>query len=241
MLVTVVVAFSRPENWERVLENFARQRHREKHLVVVANGRARDTFAPELPGGSVVIGSGASPALARNAGLAWVREHGGGPVTFWDDDDYYGKNYLAEVAADITRGAVTVKFFRYVRWDDGLHYCLGAEPPYPTCGATLSGFADELPDWPDCKHEDMLYAPLLLAAGLQFRKLSPWGFIYDRRSNATRELAASKLAYLVARGPALNLGHAPDTIADVPSEPRGTSVAVPSMEEVLAEVRQFTS
>lgn len=235
MQITVVVPFSRPENWGRVLENFSRQRHPHKRLVIAANGRASNTAAPSLPFESGVIQSGSSPSLARNAGLALVRASGGGPVSFWDDDDYYGPQYLSEVADNLVSGSVTVKFFRYVRWDDGLHYCLAPEPAYPTCGATLSGFAEELPDWPDCKHEDMMYAPALFAAGLKLKKLPPWGFVYDRRSNASRECAAKQLAYLAALGPAIRLTGAPDSASDIQRVPHGEHVPLPSWDDVMRE------
>ena len=238
MRITVVVAFSRPQNRERVLENFRRQRYRNKRLIVVENGAAVGQWWPAEVG---AITTARGPSPARNAGLAWVRENGGGPVSFWDDDDYYGPGYLDEVAALLRPGSVVVKFFRYVRWDDGLHYCLAAEPAYPTCGATLSGFAEELPDWPEVKHEDMMYAPLLLARGLTIRTSGPRFFVYDRRSTAKRECETTQRVYLAALGPALKLGDVPDAAADAPGEPQGEWIPAPGWDELLGDVQRMAA
>lgn len=234
MRITVVVPFSRMENAGHVLANFARQRHAEKRLLFVANGAARSLLA--VPG-AFVCNSEASPAHARNAGLAWAREHGGGAVSFWDDDDYYGAPYLSEVAAalDGHPERVAVKPLRYARWDDGLYYYLGPQDA-PTFGPLISGFAERLPDFPLVHLEDASYKPVLDAAGLDVYLLSPRHHVYSRTGDRTRQCDATQTQFLRAFGPAIRLGDVPDSAADSMREVEGEFVEVPTWEDIFREL-----
>lgn len=238
LAITVVVPFGRPENWPLVLENFARQEHAERRLLIVENNQALGAPRPELPPGTVVIQSEPTPARARNRGIAWMREHGGGAVSFCDDDDYYGPGYLTEVATalDGHPDRVAVKAFRYVRWDNGLHYCL-AEQPAPTYGCTLSGFSERLPDFLCVHLEDLVYKPELDREGLSLHVLSDAHYIYNRRTvRGARECDVTQLQYLRSFGPAVNLGDVSDSVANVPGVPRGTRVPQPTWDELLVEL-----
>jgi len=94
--VVVVVPLGRPVMLGNVLENFNRQRFDRRSLVIVENGPAVGAckaagFAPDA-----VLTSAPSPGQARNTGIEWVRKHGGGFFACFDDDDYYGPEYLIE-------------------------------------------------------------------------------------------------------------------------------------------------
>ena len=161
-------------------------------------------------------------------------------MSFWDDDDYYGPQYLSEVARALDGHSerVTVKAFRYVRWDEGLHYCL-AEQEAPTYGPTLSGYSERLPDWPICHLEDLYYKPELDRVRLKTHLLGPNHYIYNRRTiQGPRECAVTRLQYLRTFGPALNFGEAPDAFADEPGLNQGTLVPVPSWNDLFDELKK---
>src|SRR3954464_755411 len=139
--VGVVAAVSRPERVERIIELFAAQAWRDAELVLCLNGPASDV-TPSA--GTALVCEGGTPARPRNAGLAYLRSRSIPLASFWDDDDYYGPGYLAELAAALHRrpGRVTGKGVRFVRFQDGLYYCLAPQTEF--LGGTISGWVGSL-------------------------------------------------------------------------------------------------
>lgn len=113
--VTVIVPLGRERFLSNVVRNFFQQREPNKYLVIVENGTAIGACRRAGVCPTAVVTSEASPGLARNAGLEWVREHDGGFVAFFDDDDYYGPDYLSETLAASAKGNVIGKSSFYVR------------------------------------------------------------------------------------------------------------------------------
>jgi glycosyltransferase involved in cell wall biosynthesis len=93
----VVVPFSRPHFAKTVWDNFQRQTHQHKTLVIVENGEAKGKWP--YPG-CIVLQSGKHQSKAKNRAIEWVREQGGGYIAIFDDDDYYGPKYLEEVVSE---------------------------------------------------------------------------------------------------------------------------------------------
>ena len=96
--IWVVVPCCREKQIRWVVDNFRRQTHPDKRLCIVENGEAlgaceRLGIVPHL-----IITSEAQVGRARNAGMYAIRERGGGWISMWDDDDWYGPAYLAEMA-----------------------------------------------------------------------------------------------------------------------------------------------
>lgn len=96
--IWVVVPCCREQQIRWVLDGFRRQEHPDKKLCIVENGEAlgaceRLGIVPHL-----IINSDAQVSRARNAGMYAIRERGGGWISMWDDDDWYGPGYLSEMA-----------------------------------------------------------------------------------------------------------------------------------------------
>ena len=118
--VTVIVPLSRPAFVRDVFDNFKRQTFGRKRLVIVENGDAVGACAAAGLVPDVLLTSANHQASARNEALAWMRDHGGGFFANFDDDDYYGSGYLAEVVEHSTRGEVIGKSSIFVRAAGGV-------------------------------------------------------------------------------------------------------------------------
>ncbi len=98
--VSVVTPTRRPENVERVLENFDQQRYPRKELRIVVNGEvpAEDGRWRELSRRPDVTVD-AVPA-DRFAGACMNRGHAASQADYvmrMDDDDHYGEHYISDV------------------------------------------------------------------------------------------------------------------------------------------------
>src|SRR6185369_14507592 len=88
----VICPFSKPEYRNNLVESLNRQTFRDFIPVIVENGSAIGS-TPWIDK-AVVLRSEAHQSKAKNAGLHWVREHGGGSWSVFDCDDYYGPDFL---------------------------------------------------------------------------------------------------------------------------------------------------
>lgn len=104
-MIGVVVLFSRPWLGQMVLENFERQLHADKTLIVVENGRALGHWN----GPGEVVLSEARRTHARNAGLEACRAYGLEHYAIFEDDDWYGPGYLSDCWANRDRADVLGK------------------------------------------------------------------------------------------------------------------------------------
>lgn len=151
-MIGVVCPFSRPQFLQNVLDNFSRQTHQEKVLILVENGRALGTTG-SIPGH--VVQSEPHRSHARNTGIQKVRDLG---IAYWaiqEDDDWYGPDYLTEVWEHRFMGDVTGKNTFRLRGDDGTEWLmhpghenelLNYHSPYPGIGllaATLAGWTSK--------------------------------------------------------------------------------------------------
>lgn len=165
-----------------MLDNFRRQRLPLRPLIV-ANGRAQGIR--EIPGCTVVT-STAHQSAAKNEGLEYARRHGGGFFAIFDDDDWYGPGYLAELAENAHRATVVGKRRHFVHLSDGLYLFdeAGANKPSEwVTGACTAGWVEDavqFPCWID-RGEDAEWCNTMTARGATFWATSIWDFIYDHR------------------------------------------------------------
>lgn len=185
-MISVVVPFSRPDCLRRTLDNFARQRHPDKRLVLVENGAAVGACARAGVTGVVVLESAPHLSHAKNAGIDWVREHGGGFWTTFDDDDHYGAGYLDLFAQHARRGGVVGAPRHYVQLADGLHLFnrergAGAFSGDSFHGATLGAWAEESVAFPVVSlGEEAGFCMAMRAAGAKLWSVGPGEYIYRR-------------------------------------------------------------
>lgn len=145
-MFTAIVPTCRPDKIETIASNWLRQKFSNKRLIIVENGPAigschrvnLQSIIPDL----IVRSSEPHVSLARNVGIETALDL---PDTQWlamcDDDDWYGANYLTEMAKAIEiagPGCVYGKAISFAYL--GSHgFCLFAEPLQYTIAGFLHG------------------------------------------------------------------------------------------------------
>jgi len=97
-LIYVITAFSRPQFLDNLIDNFERQSYSDKKLIIIENGDAIGTCKSNRFSPDVLLSSDNHQSFAKNAGIEYIRKHGGGWWSTFDDDDYYGPGYLTKVS-----------------------------------------------------------------------------------------------------------------------------------------------
>jgi hypothetical protein len=180
MRITVIVPTHRgPAELLSIARAFALQRHADKRLVVVENGAAIGICKRHGIHADAVLASEHSKSHALNTGLTWLRAHGGGAWTGWDDDDYYGPGYLQEVAERLPGCDVLGKRSIYVRRNDGRLW-LARRSGWPL-GHSFSAWSDchdfeQVPRW----GEDDSFLRRMLRDGARLGEASPEHFVWQR-------------------------------------------------------------
>lgn len=114
----VIVPLGRRKMIGNVVTNFMRQNYPHKHIIIAENGDAIGAckeygFIP-----SAVIQTEKHQSIAKNAALDLLDSLGGGYWTVFDDDDYYGPEYIVEAMADKDKGIVWGKNRHFI-WENG--------------------------------------------------------------------------------------------------------------------------
>lgn len=244
--VTVIATLSRREMAVPVMQAFARQAYAAPaRLLVVESGAAVGCISGS--GKDLhVTQAGPSAAAARNAGLDWLRKNGGGPWAFFDDDDYYGPDYLSsQISLMFRMGAhVVAKTWQYVMLPDGLHRFQNAESCWTSeflAGGTLCGESPEsVPRFRDVMvGEDVAWCEDARKAGLRVFATGRSHYCYDRSRDLPRAWDAAPV--LARRG--LGQGRESEFYGKVPHKsvdnvflrPIGT-VPAPTRHEILEAV-----
>lgn len=202
--IWVIVPFSRPEHYARVMANFHRQHFLGKRLLVVENGAAVGTFAS--PSAALVISSAEHQSHAKNEALDFIRKQGGGFFTTMDDDDWYGPGYLDELAGYAKSYDGLGKRRHFVSLGDDLtdsapelllcnrRYADSEEATWLT-GGTISGWAEIAAEFPMMKEaEDLAWCDRMHQKGARLRGLSVYHYLYRR------SYAGAKHTYVRDRG-----------------------------------------
>ena len=188
----MVVPLSRSKMLPRVRGNLKRQNFKHR-VCVVENGEARGAckaagFQPD-----VLLTSDEHQSHARNTALAWLRQHA--PDAYWvafDDDDYYGPEYVAEHAGLAKHGQLVGKSTHWVLFED---WFLALFRPWESSGrgeicngATIGAFVSESPEFPILDvGEDNDFARRFSAKGGKIYLSSPYHTAYCRRGNGRDE------------------------------------------------------
>lgn len=191
-MINIIVPFSRPDRLPAVLDNFKRQHHADKRLIVVENGRALGACKHAGVAPDVLLTSDAHQAHAKNEGLAWIRKNGGGYFATMDDDDYYGPDYLTEVEAHRKNGTVVGKLDQFVSMGDKLLLLQGqveedGQPIQSLNGPTICAQAEDSVDFPADKPwgEDGDWLEKMRRKGATFWATSPYHYCYRRHPHST--------------------------------------------------------
>jgi hypothetical protein len=166
-VIGVIALLGRPAFAENVRENFARQTHAERLLVVVEpSSVSLNVTAMGERDGLPYYECRAKPdrSNARNVGLSFVRALGCSYFAIFEDDDTYGPGYLAEHWANRERADVLGKAAHVIQGPDGSRWLandgwqerpielVGPAPGYIAGGlaaATLFGRVDHALPWPE--------------------------------------------------------------------------------------------
>lgn len=186
----IVTPFSKPEYKSRFLANVRRQTVPPKAVIVVENGRGVGTFEGDELENMIVLKSAAHQSHAKNEGIELVARYGGGWITIFDCDDYYGPGYVAELTDRQERGAILGKLDTYVLDDVGLFLPVFNERtiigrcPY-LMGATQTFHTGDIKDIPGpypviSPGEDTVFCTDFLVRGGKLIQLPPEGFCYMR-------------------------------------------------------------
>lgn len=171
-----------------------------------------------------------------NTGLAWLRAHGGGAWARFDDDDYYGPDYLATAAASLAGDGVVVSGmpWRFVMLDDGLHQFMGTGE---FTGGSLAASSADVLRFERCRDDDIRWSRAMRAQGCRFVERAPQGYCYDRTTRAApRVIAGGAALTRFGFGPSRYYGaRAMSDVDCLGSEPLYTMPA-PSDEELFAEI-----
>lgn len=189
MNIAVIVPFTRPQMLQNVRENFARQRYRNKTLVIVENGAGVGTFPVGLITTAVLVGESiVGKSAANNAGITEAANLGCEYFAIFDDDDWYGPWYLDEVARCSGKADATgIERYTYQdpdgeRWvhADAREDCLIDEG---ALGGTLAGRTAGLPLFNPIQFcEEILWSRDIKRAGLSFYARQGTDFVHRRFS-----------------------------------------------------------
>jgi glycosyltransferase involved in cell wall biosynthesis len=131
--LNVIVPFSRPQNIVNVLNNFHRQTYYNKKLIIVENGEATGRSY----GADKTLTSNNHQAIAKNTAIDYLKSIGESIWVTFDDDDFYGSEYLTEVVGNIDKAEVIGKHSIFIRHDDDLYFIDGL--PQHDFTTTLNG------------------------------------------------------------------------------------------------------
>jgi hypothetical protein len=184
--VWVVVPFSRPEYLFNVIQNFSQQNFHNKKIIIVENGRAIGScnkfgFIPDF-----LLSSDPHQAYAKNKALELLKEKKAQYWVTFDDDDWYGPNYLSEIVECSDKAEVVGKSNVFVKTLDdkimlfGGHeeMCYSNRLVGPTISAWVSDsvFFKNNGRWA----EDSLFTGEMVNKGARIWNTSKWDFIQQR-------------------------------------------------------------
>lgn len=184
--VSVIVPLGRDRFLGHVLECFIAQRETCKRLIVVENGEAIGACARVGVIPDVLLTSETGAAwIPKNVGLQWVRDHGGGFVSIWDDDDLYCPELLGELLECSDRSELLGKSAGYVQTAAGSMRLFVNHGEHREVrgvqGPCMSGFAEALPDFPAASpNEDGKLCRMVCEAGGRIYATSRFHFLYRR-------------------------------------------------------------
>ena len=186
--VWVLVPFSRPKFLQNVIDNFTRQTFHNKKLIIVENGPAlgackKANFNPDL----LITCNEHHQSHAKNMALHELRGMGGGFWCNFDDDDYYGYNFIEEMAEHSDKAEVIGKSDQFVRMAGGtLRSFEGLghnEHVHLVHGPTICSWAEGCCDYPVPESkvgEDCQFLSEMQGTGAEIWATSKFNFVFNR-------------------------------------------------------------
>jgi len=182
--IWVVVPLSRPEWLGSVLRNYRQQVFRGTKLCIVENGRAIGACIARGANPDLLLTTEEHVAVAKNTALAELRRRGAGFWTTWDDDDWYGPEYLAELAGHARDADFVGKDFHFTDLAGTLYFChpkTVGKSVRTLAGACLGGFVAETPDFPlERVGEDTFFCLNQWTRGAKLQDIGPYHYVYQR-------------------------------------------------------------
>lgn len=157
-MINVIVPFSRPRMVENVLNNYRKQSYKKTRLIIVENNQGLGSF-PRLEG-VIILKSRAHVSHAKNTALDYIRKTGGGYCAIFDDDDFYGRDYLSEAIPHLGKAKIIGKHQHFIYQRDGLWLIQPeySERPWHWCqGATQIFHSNEVGNFRVQKGEDVQF------------------------------------------------------------------------------------
>lgn len=209
----IVCPFSRPQNLGLVLSMW-QQQTRSVGLVLVAKDRSWDVLRAESAGAIVLSGCD-TVGGAKNAGIGYGIASGESWATVWDDDDYYGPQYVEQAEDNIDENVdVLTQGIGFVRFEDGLYYF--EKPIHFTPGHCTTFRLASVPKFPEASlGEDVDWSHQLDWS--RVRQIPPWHMVYHREGTG-HAFETSKVEFAKQFEPSRYIGDVPDTFVDAPTE-----------------------
>lgn len=182
MTIWCICPFAREGFLNNVLENFDRQTYEDRRLLVVANGSAyKISFGHKR---TKLLRSRTNLSDPMNKGLEYLRKRAGKDDWFckFDDDDYYGPDYLSSIASVAESGANAVARYKvWMRTPDNILWTVDNGDMMPH-GPTLASRVDIAEDFPEVQGwgEDGLWVQKMQKKGIVFTRGPLEGFCWLR-------------------------------------------------------------
>ncbi len=193
-MLTVIVPHGHPDFSANILANFRRQHSVNAQLLVVENGDAIGTMSTN---DAIVIRSDAHQSDAMNGGGSWAR---------FDNDDYYGPDYLMTVKKSLIGDEPIISGmpWRFTMLDDGLHQFNSSGE---FTGGTLAANNSDVELFPRISGEDLEWCRIMRKKGIRLVQREPWGYCYDRTTRkAKRVIWGGSAVTRYAFGPSMFYG-----------------------------------
>ena len=196
--VSVVIPTKRPENVAHCLENFAKQTHREKELLLVLNNAEFDVDsirrqAASIPNVSVLHIEG--PTTIGDCLNRGIEVASGQYVARMDDDDVYGERYLSDMllAANFSGAEINGKGTYYTQfWSRRMTALMGKAPDHTfatfVSGATMlirRDLARQIPFESISLREDMNFLAAALQVGCRIYSADRFNFVRVRHQQTS--------------------------------------------------------
>lgn len=125
-----IVPFSRPKYINSIFDAFKSQTYYKKKLIIVENGKGVGTCKANNLQPDLLLSSEPHQSWAKNEGILKLRAMGchNDFWTTWDDDDYYGKLHVEEVANNVHKANVIGKAKSFIKLTDDKLYLIDSPP-----------------------------------------------------------------------------------------------------------------
>lgn len=190
--IYVLVPFSRPLMAGNILANFNRQNYKNKKLVVIANGEAKNTNIEC----DKLLKSDNNAASAKNDGIYWLKRNGEEYFTIFDDDDFYGEGYLDEIYYYRNQATVIGKNIHYFKCESGMYLANeGTANKFVKYihGPTLSCHSKDAPFYSTKFNEEKSFCNKVLTNGGTIYNTSVDNYIYMRNGLNTWKISDKEL------------------------------------------------